>query len=381
MRILITGGGTGGHVSPAVAVIAALRDRSAADGFPLELLYLGSDQGIERRLIAEIGVRFVSVQTGKLRRYLSWRTPLDLARIPIGVVQSAWQVARFRPSVIFSTGGYVCVPPVIAGWLLRVPSITHEQTARSGLANRIAGRFSRIVAVSFPQSAAAFPPGRTLLTGNPLRPGLADGDPARAAADWRLDPSLPTVYVTGGVLGAHVVNETLRDSLPRLLEVTQIVHQVGEGPNGSRADLTAAEKAGRADPQALARYRPVAFVGPELADLYALARLVVGRAGAGTVNELAALGKPAVLIPLPGTASDEQTANARTLSDAGGAVLLPQSECTPDRLASTILDLLSDPARLAQMSTAGHGLDHPHAAEEIVNLLLTLGRSKLTADG
>src|SRR5690348_12124939 len=141
MRILITGGGTGGHVSPAVAVIACLRARSAAGGWPLELRYLGSRDGVERRLIGELGVPYAAVQTGKLRRYFSWRTPLDLARLPVGVLQSAWHVARFRPAVIFSTGGYVCVPPVIAGWLLRVPALTHEQTARAGLANRIAARF------------------------------------------------------------------------------------------------------------------------------------------------------------------------------------------------------------------------------------------------
>src|SRR5579859_3688269 len=300
MRILMTGGGTGGHVSPAVAVVACLRARSAAAGWPLDLRYLGSREGVERRLIAALGVPYTAVPTGKLRRYFSWQTPRDLARIPLGILQSAWQVARFRPAVIFSTGGYVCVPPVIAGWLLRVPAITHEQTARAGLANRIAARFARVVAISFPESAGAFPPGRTVLTGNPLRPGLGDGDPARARAHWRLDPALPVIYVTGGMLGAHAINTALHAALPQVLADAQVVHQVGEGPDGSRADLRAAEAVAAGDPLARARYRPVAFVGPELADLYALATLVVGRAGAGTVNELAALGKPAVLIPLPG---------------------------------------------------------------------------------
>jgi UDP-N-acetylglucosamine--N-acetylmuramyl-(pentapeptide) pyrophosphoryl-undecaprenol N-acetylglucosamine transferase len=312
------------------------------------------------------------VQTGKLRRYFSWRTPLDLARIPLGIVQSAWHVARFRPAAIFSTGGYVCVPPVIAGWLLRVPAITHEQTARSGLANRIAARFARRVAISFPESAADFPPGKTVLTGNPLRPGLADGDPARALAHWHLDSALPTIYITGGVLGAHAINEAVFAALPRLLPVMQIVHQVGEGPEGTRADIRAAEAARESDSLARARYRPVAFVGPELADLYALAALVVGRAGAGTVNELAALGKPAILIPLPGTSADEQTANARRLAGAGAAILLPQTDATPDRLADTILTLLADPPRRAQMAAAGPALAHPDAAARIVDLLLAL---------
>lgn len=374
MRILITGGGTGGHVSPAVAVIACLRARSRAEGWPLDLLYLGSREGVERRIIGELGVPYAAVQTGKLRRYFSWRTPLDLARIPVGVLQSAWQVARFRPDVIFSTGGYVCVPPVLAGRLLGVPAITHEQTVRSGLANRIASRFAQMVAISFPESAAEFPPGRTVLTGNPLRPELHGGDGARAAEYWHLDSDIPVIYVTGGAQGAHAINTAIRAALPELLAVAQVVHQVGEGPEGSRADLRAAEAQAQATPEARARYRPVAFTGPELADLYVLARLVIGRAGAGTVNELAALGKPAVLIPLPGTGSDEQTANARRLEAAGGAVVLPQAECTPARLAALVRDLLADADRLARMAAAGRTLARPDAADALVRLILKVAR-------
>ncbi len=368
-RILLTGGGTGGHVSPAVAVIACLRERGAQTGRPPTLRYLGSRHGVERRLIAEIGVPYVAVETGKLRRYFSWRTPLDLARIPIGVVQAAWQVARFRPAVIFSTGGYVCVPPIIAGRLLGVPAITHEQTARSGLANRIAARFARRVAISFPESAADFPAGKTVLTGNPLRPGLAAGDAARARAHWDLAPDRPVVYVTGGAQGAHALNEAVHAALPALLEVAQVVHQVGEGPDGSGTDLARAEAGAAADPRARAGYRPVAFVGPELADLFALVALVVGRAGAGTVNELAALGKPAILVPLPGTAADEQTANAERLAAAGAAIVLPQRDLTPARLTAEVRDLLADPARLGRMAGAGHALAHPDAAERLVDLI------------
>ncbi|HUS15432.1 MAG TPA: undecaprenyldiphospho-muramoylpentapeptide beta-N-acetylglucosaminyltransferase [Chloroflexia bacterium] len=376
MRILITGGGTGGHVSPAVAVIAALQARAQAEGWPLELRYLGSRDGVEHRVIGEIGLPYTAIQTGKLRRYFSWRTPLDLARIPVGVVQALLAVARNRPAVIFSTGGYVCVPVVVAGWLLRVPVLTHEQTARSGLANRIAARFARCVAISFPESAAEFPRGRTVLTGNPLRPGLDTGDPIRAAAHWQLDPARPTIYVTGGAQGAHAINAAVSAALPDLLGLAQIVHQVGEGPEGTRADLQTAEVQARSIPAAVAGYRPVAFVGPELGDLFALATLVIGRAGAGTVNELAALGKPAILIPLPGAASDEQTANAARLAAAGAAILLPQPECTPARLTAQVRDLLADPPTLARMAAAGPTLARPDAATKLVDLLLQLAAAR-----
>ncbi len=372
LRVLITGGGTGGHVAPAVAVIEALRARVAADGPPLTLLYLGSRAGVERQRMAELGVPYAVVETGKLRRYFSWRTPLDLLRIPLGVGQAFAQVARFRPAVIFSTGGYVCVPPVIAGWLLRVPVLTHEQTVRSGLANRIAARFARRVAISFPESARDFPPAKTVLTGNPVRPDVLNGDPARAAAYWRLDPALPVIYVTGGAQGAHAVNEAVFAALPALLDEAQVVHQTGEGPDGSRADIQQAEGLAGASPLAQARYRPVPFVGAELADLLALASLVVGRAGAGTLNELAAVGRPAVLVPLPGTSADEQTANARRMEAAGAAIVLLQDKLTPDRLADTVLRLIHMPGILADMGTKARTLARPDAASALVGELLQL---------
>jgi UDP-N-acetylglucosamine--N-acetylmuramyl-(pentapeptide) pyrophosphoryl-undecaprenol N-acetylglucosamine transferase len=375
LRVLITGGGTGGHVAPAVAVIEALRARAAAEGWPLVLHYLGSRDGVERRRMAELGVPYGVVETGKLRRYFSWRTPLDLLRIPLGVGEAVAQVVRFRPAVIFSTGGYVCVPSVLAGWLLRVPVLTHEQTVRSGLANRIAARFARRVAISFPESACDFPPAKTILTGNPVRPEILDGDPARALAHWRLDPTLPVIYVTGGAQGAHAINEAIFAALPALLDEVQIVHQTGEGPDGSRADITTAERLAAADPRAQAGYRPVPFVGAELADLLALAVLVVGRAGAGTLNELAAVGRPAVLIPLPGTSADEQTANARRMEAAGAAIVLLQDKLTPDRLADTVLRLTRMPGILADMGAKARTLARPEATAALVTELLRLAGS------
>ena len=372
MRILLTGGGTGGHVAPAVAVIMCLRERSAAEGWPLDLCYLGSAAGIERQRMAELQVPYGVVATGKLRRYFSWQTPLDLLRLPFGVVQALVRVARFRPAVIFSTGGFVCVPPVIAGWLLRVPVLTHEQTVRSGLANRIAARFARRVAISFPESARDFPPAKTILTGNPVRPDVLHGDPARAAAHWSLDPTIPTIYVTGGVQGAHAVNEAVFAALPALLAGAQVVHQTGAGPDGSGADLAAARRLTGAIPAAAARYRPVAFVGTELADLYALAALVVGRAGAGTLSELAAVGRPAVLIPLPGTSADEQTANARRMEAAGAAVVILQDKLTAERLADTVLRLTRMPAALREMGAKAQTLARPTAAADLVDVLLAL---------
>jgi UDP-N-acetylglucosamine--N-acetylmuramyl-(pentapeptide) pyrophosphoryl-undecaprenol N-acetylglucosamine transferase len=374
LRIIVTGGGTGGHVSPAVAVITRLRERSTAEGWPLELLFIGSVAGIERRTMAGLDVPYVPIRTGKLRRYLSLHTPVDLlVRLPAGAVQALSAVRRFKPDVIFSTGGYVCVPTVIAGWMLRVPALTHEQTALVGLANRIAGKFSRRVAVSYPRSLDYFPKGKAIVTGNPLRPTLLRGDRVRAAALFHQDLERPTVYVTGGAQGSHAINMAVRDALPILLDCCQLIHQCGEGPDGSGEDLKALNQAKQALPAELkARYQVQPYLGDEIADVYALASLVVGRAGAGTVNELANLGKPSLLIPLPGAAGGEQEANARALEKEGGAVVLLQSDLTANTLVKAVCGLIGDPARLASMPYGALKLSTSGAADRIINELLQL---------
>jgi UDP-N-acetylglucosamine--N-acetylmuramyl-(pentapeptide) pyrophosphoryl-undecaprenol N-acetylglucosamine transferase len=375
LKIIVTGGGTGGHVSPAVAVITSLRERSAAEGWRLELLYVGSIAGVERRTMGSLGVPYMPIQTGKLRRYLSLQTPVDLLfRLPAGAVQALLAVRRFRPGVIFSTGGYVCVPTVIAGWLLRVPALTHEQTALVGLANRIAGKVAKRVAVSFPQSLRYFPKGKAIITGNPLRPSLLQGDANRAAQLFHLDIGKPTIYITGGAQGSHAINMAVRDALPRLLQCCQVIHQCGQGPDGSGADLKALSEARELLPPELrACYHVQAYVGDEIGDVYALASLVVGRAGAGTVNELANLGKPSVLVPLPGAAGGEQEANARALEAEGGAVVLLQADLSADALVDTVCGLVSDPQRLAAMQAGALKLSTHGAADVIVDELMRLG--------
>jgi UDP-N-acetylglucosamine--N-acetylmuramyl-(pentapeptide) pyrophosphoryl-undecaprenol N-acetylglucosamine transferase len=186
------------------------------------------------------------------------------------------------------------------------------------------------------------------------------------------------LYVTGGAQGAHAVNQAVFAALPTLLEEAQIVHQTGEGPDGSRADLEQAERLATAGPLAPARYRPVASVGPELGDLLALTTLVIGRAGAGTLNELAAVGRPAVLIPLPGTSADEQTANARRMEAAGGAVVLLQDKLTPDRLADTVLRLLRMPGIVREMGAKARTQAQPAAADALADVLLSLAKTRGT---
>lgn len=360
---MIAGGGTGGHTSPGLAVAALLRERGIA------CAWIGSRDGVEARLAPERGIAYHAIPTGKLRRYWSWRNVSDLAvGAPAGVVQASRLLGRLRPRAVFATGGFVALPTVVAAWLRRVPVIAHEQTAVPGLANRIAARLVRRVAVSFPGSEARFPRGKGVLTGNPLRPELRDGSRAEAVARFGLDPALPLVYVTGGVQGAHRVNRAVGEVLERLLEQAQVIHQCGDHPTtGDRAWL----EGRRTDlPAGLARrYTVVPFVHAELGAIYAGASLLVGRAGAGTVNECCQLGVPALYVPLPGASGDEQAANAAVVERAGGCEVLPQARLTGEALGERVLRLLAEPTRLKEMGERARSLAVPDAAERIVALL------------
>lgn len=373
MRLIIAGGGTGGHVTPALAALAALRARLG--GRPLEVLWIGTADGIERRIAGEQGLPFAAIQAGKLRRYPSLANAVDLARIPVGVGQALARVARFRPDVVFGTGGFVSVPTVAAAGLLRRPVLIHEQTAQFGLANRLALPFAATIALPYEASRAYLPATkrRVVVTGNPVRADLLAGDRAEGARLLGLDPALPTIYATGGARGAQRLNAALAAALPELLARYQIVHSRGTQPEPpTLADLRSAVAPLPAARRA--RYVAREFVGAELPHVYALASLVVGRAGAGTVAELAALGKPSLLIPLPGTGGDEQTKNARLLADAGAAVVLPDRDLTPAALAAAI-DRLLAPDRadaLAAMGEAARTQAPGDAAGRLAEELLRL---------
>lgn len=374
MRVAIAGGGTGGHVGPALATLDALRARG-----PVDALWLGTADGVERSAASERGIPFVPIQAGKLRRYFSLLTLLDAGRIPLGIVQAGAALRRFRPQVVFGTGGFVSVPSVVAAGGLRLPILIHEQTAQFGLANRINLRFATTVALPYEATRAFLPPTRrgqrVVVTGNPVRAELLQGDPAEGARLLGLDPARLTIYVTGGARGARAINAAVAALLPELLPRYQVVHSCGtHGAHPTLADLTALVAPLRREERA--RYVVREFFGPELPHVYALAALVIGRAGAGTVAELAALGKPAILVPLPGTGGDEQTKNARLLADAGGALLLPERDLTPATLATTLDRLLAAPEELARMGTAVRTQAGTGAAEKLADEL-----SRLVARG
>jgi len=359
--VLIAGGGTGGHTSPGLAVAALLSARGVG------CAWIGSRSGIEASRAPAAGIAYHAIPTGKLRRAVAWQNVVDLlVNVPAGMVAAFRALGRLRPRIVFATGGYVAVPVMLAAAARGIPIVLHEQTLVPGLANRLGAPLARRVGVTFAESARHFPAQKVVVTGNPLRPELRGGSPARAAERFGFDATAPLIYVTGGAQGAQRVNRAVGEALAALTELAQVIHQCGD-KTGDRAWL---ETRRAALPPGLARrYTIVPYVEDELADVYAGAALVVSRAGAGTVNECCQLGLAALYVPLPGTRGDEQMANARLVERAGGAAVLPQAELTPARLVAEVKALLTDPRRLKEMGERARRLAVPDAAERLVALL------------
>lgn len=379
VRIVATGGGTGGHTYPAITTIRTVRELLVEVGVELDVRYVGSAAGLEARVAAQEGLTFIPIPTGKLRRssnplkMISAANLRDVGRVAQGVGAARRIVRDFRPDAVLSTGGYVAVPVGLSARSVGAPLLVHEQTTRLGLANRILARRADVIALS---SAASLPllakslQTRAVVTGNPVRQELLGGDPLVALKDldWTgHDPSLPTVYVTGGAQGSVQINNLITGLLPRLLERANVLHQCG------RTSLAAVRAAtGHLDDPLAERYRAVEFVGAELPGVLALADIVVSRSGAGTLAELTALGKPSVLIPLIPTGGNEQEHNARHLAEHHAACALVGPEATAEALWGHLAELIGDQERRARMAEAARGLGHPRAALELAGQLLRL---------
>ena len=372
LRLLVTGGGTGGHTYPALTTVGAVREQAAARGIDLDVLWVGTASGLEARIAAEHDIPFRAIKAGKLRRSPNPRELVtnlaDMFRIPVGVLQAFGVAARYRPDVVLSTGGYVCVPLGLASRALGRPLVMHEQITSLGLANRILARFATRVALTHPSSIEHLPAsarGRAVVTGNPVRSHLLYGDAAAARRHFGLSPELPLIYVTGGAQGSRQINTMVEAILPSLLPYAQVLHQCG--PDWI-AQLT--QTAARLPAELRQRYRPVPYVGDELADVFAATDIVISRSGAGTIAELTAVGKPSVLIPLVPSAGDEQRQNARYLVESGAARALLENGPRADRLLAELGVLLGDQAARAHMAAAARSLGRVDAADALAKVIL-----------
>lgn len=377
-RLIVSGGGTGGHTYPALTTVRAMRNRLAAEGRSMDVLWVGTASSLEERVAMSEGIAFAPVATGKVRRssnplkMVSAANMRDMGRVPLGVAQARTILARFGPDVVLTTGGYACVPVGLAAKMCRRPLVVHEQTVRLGLANRSLARTATRVAVSSASTLPLLPqPVRetAVVTGNPVRPEVLTGQADKAVEALGLhsfDRRLPTVYVTGGAQGSAQINGLVRDLLPWLLSRANVVHQCGPD------NLTELQSTLAPLPADLrARYLLTGYVGPELPDVLALAGVVISRSGAGTIAELTALGKASILVPLASSAGGEQAHNARHLHDAGAAAAL-LGEATAPALRGLLEPLLDDPEQRVAMAERARSLGRPDAAEQLVDLLLTV---------
>ncbi len=315
-RIVFTGGGTAGHVTPNIALIQRLLDAG------WDIHYIGTANGMERDLIANVeGVSYHVISSGKLRRYHSWQNLLDPFRVLKGIGQSKRIIKELRPDVVFSKGGFVSVPVVMAAG--KTPVIAHESDYTPGLSNRLASHFSDRILVTFEDTLAYVPTAKGVFTGTPIRPALYQGDKKRALAFTGLSGNKPVLLAMGGSQGAQRLNELLREALPALTKTFDIVHLCGKG----KLDESARREG----------YVQYEYITDQLPDLLALADVVLSRAGANAVFELLALNKPAVLVPLPAKSSrGDQLLNAQYFEKKGYAKLLEQDTATADALCQAI---------------------------------------------
>jgi UDP-N-acetylglucosamine--N-acetylmuramyl-(pentapeptide) pyrophosphoryl-undecaprenol N-acetylglucosamine transferase len=341
LSLAFTGGGTGGHLYPGLAVIEALR----AKGFSARIVWIGSGKDLDRKIVEAAGVEYIAVPSGKFRRSLSLENFTDLFRVLSGYRISKRLLDELRPSLLFSKGGYVSVPPCRAAASLGIPYFTHESDTSPGLATRLnAGRAEKIL-VSWPETVAMIPVRlrpKALVVGNPVRPGFFKADAARGRKLLAAPEGMPIVSFLGGSQGSAQVNAIVASILPELAGRAFVFHQTG----GELFDPNAnAPIAGS--------YLAKAYVGEELKDILAASTLAVGRAGAGTVWECAALGLPMVLVPLAGSGTrGDQIENARMAEAAGAAVCLVGDKAAPESVLAAILHWIDDGEAFAKAKEA-----------------------------
>jgi UDP-N-acetylglucosamine--N-acetylmuramyl-(pentapeptide) pyrophosphoryl-undecaprenol N-acetylglucosamine transferase len=367
LSLLVAAAGTGGHVFPGIAMARTVREHDPA----ATIRFAGTTRGIETRVVPEAGFALDLLPIQPLSRRLARETLLAPFAAVAGVQAARQLLRRHRFDVVFGTGGYVTLPVALAAKLERVPVVLHEPNAIPGIANKLAARVATRIAIGVAEAAAAFPPGRTVVVGNPVRPELArldrQGLHADALAAFGLDPERRTLFVFGGSQGARRINQAVVAATGHwpAPERVQILHACGRR---DEADVRAAWAL--ADPEGRGLLvRVVPFI--DRMDLaYAAADLAVTRAGAITMAELTATGTPAVMVPLPHAVADHQAANARVLAAAGGAVVVDDAALDGASLVGAAAPLLADPERLAGMAAAMRGLAHPDAAEELAALVV-----------
>lgn len=369
-RILLVGGGSGGHVYPLVAVAQAIREKAQRDNLEVELMMIG-DNFIERAA-KESSIHFKKIFAGKFRRYFSFESINDLFKIPLGFIQSFWHLFWFMPDIVFSKGGYASITPVIVAKLYRISVYIHESDSVPGLTNLILGKMADKIFLSFKITEKYFKNKKTIFTGNPVRKSLAQGDKNVARDYFDLHETRPTVLILGGSQGAKIINEIITSGLIMVTQKFNIIHQCGESQIEFVKKNIGMLLKEEASPYAMSvktYYRYYAFLDEsQLALAYSLADIIVSRAGSGTLFEIAQLGKPAVIIPIFRSPADHQRLNAFEFNLSGG-YLIEEPDFNRDSLVHTVENLLK-PELYLKISEKIKTFATPDAANKIAEEML-----------
>jgi len=375
MKIVLTGGGTGGHFYPLIAIAEAVHDLVAEKQILTPRLYYIADKPYDEEALFANNITFLKAPAGKVRRYFSLQNVSDLVKTFVGAIQCFFILLKIYPDVVISKGGYASVPTVLAASLLRIPIIIHESDAKVGRANLLAAKKATRIAVAFESAILGFPEklrGKIANVGIPVRKELmrlpARDEAMRALA---LDPSLPTVVIMGGSSGSLRLNETVLDALPSLVSFANVVHQTG------KAHFADVEKTGRVIAGELKdRYHPYPYLNiASIRAAAAAADVIIARAGTGSITEIALWGVPAILVPIPEPISHDQRTNAYTYARTGASEVLEEANMTPNVLASEVRRIATDSAANARMRAAAKGFANPNAgrliAEEALRIALS----------
>ena len=369
MKILFTGGGTGGHFYPIIAVAQELRaliyERKLLDA----KFYFMSDQPYSEKLLRENEIIFVQTPSGKWRRYFSLKNFSDMGKLAFGIIIALWKLFFIYPDVIFSKGGYAAMPAAAAARILGIPFFIHESDSHPGRANLWAGRFAARVALSYPEAAQYFKPEITAVIGNPMRRELMNPIPEGAKKFLKLEENLPIIFILGGSLGAQAINNAILDALPELVGRYQIIHQTGKNNFDDVTIRAGVVLEGNAN---AAHYRTFPYLDNLAMRMAAgVASLVISRAGS-TIFEIATWGLPSIIIPIPEEVSHDQRSNAFAYARSGGAVVMEENNLSPSILVSEIDRILSDPAVAETMKKGARDFARPDAGRKAAEELLAI---------
>ncbi len=347
-HIILTGGGTAGHVTPNIALIPRLKE------LDYKISYIGSYNGMEKDLIEQLGIPYYGISSGKLRRYVDLKNLTDPFRVVKGYFEASALMKKLKPDVVFSKGGFVTVPVVKAAAARQIPVLIHESDMTPGLANRLSIPSATKVCCNFPETVASLPAEKAVLTGTPIRAELLNGSAEAGRSFCGFTEEKPVLMIIGGSLGAQAVNECVRKILPELLKEFQVVHLCGK----DKLDTSLLDTPG---------YRQYEYIKEELPDLFAMADIVISRAGANAICELLALKKPNLLIPLSARASrGDQILNAHSFEKQGFSVVMEEEQITNESLLGAIRDLYATRDRYIKTMTAAQHIDSIHTITTLI---------------